>query len=247
MIFAWKFDVQLYSYFNVDIISNGKREMKIKICIALITVLFWVSLTAIASANVIDFENAPNVGSPAITSFSSGGFTFTSSHEHTVPDTESCWAGGCVKNGTKYLLTEVASGSPITMTHNFGLPFSLISFDAAEVFLNASRAAELGEPNANQIDLLGTLLGGGNVSTSFILDGFADGSGGGADFQNFSVGWSNLLSVAFSGILDTGGYGGFSLDNINAEPVPEPTTMLLLGTGLVGVAGAARRRKRNQA
>ncbi len=35
----------------------------------------------------------------------------------------------------------------------------------------------------------------------------------------------------------------FAMDNLTHEPIPEPTTMVLLGTGLVGVAAQMRRRR----
>jgi len=52
------------------------------------------------------------------------------------------------------------------------------------------------------------------------------------------------LGIHASSIGDLGN----SISDVTPTPTPEPTTMLLLGTGLVGVAGAARRRKKkNQA
>jgi len=53
------------------------------------------------------------------------------------------------------------------------------------------------------------------------------------DKSNLTLNWDHLVVEDF-------GVGAVSA-------VPEPATMLLLGTGLVGVAGAARRKRRNQA
>ena len=80
-----------------------------------------------------------------------------------------------------------------------------------------------------------------NTNTYLVPDSAdLDNNGGFADITfNFSLQDSNVQEWILSGNPTAQG-------NFN-QPIPEPATMLLLGTGLVGVAGAARRKKKNQA
>ncbi|MDB4537781.1 hypothetical protein N9230_04110, partial [Akkermansiaceae bacterium] len=71
------------------------------------------------------------------------------------------------------------------------------------------------------ITLMGNLFGGGSISTTF---------NNVSTVQNeVLVGWNNLASVTISGTDDPG------IDNINASAVPEPSSALLAGLGVLGL------------
>jgi hypothetical protein len=190
-------------------------------------------------ASVITFDSVPSSGNPILTTLTTDGFTFTSGHFHTL-DTRL----GFVDEGTIYIAEEAGSlGLPITMARSSGGVFDLTGFDGAEVFVTPNTSF----PDADILRAVGSIFGGGTITATFTLDGIRDGLGGVRDFQTFVMpaGWTNLTSVTFDGLLNIEGPGGISLDNIVVDetgaPIPEPGTLLLVGSGLIGLAARRRR------
>jgi hypothetical protein len=201
------------------------------ICVALL------SATPAAAATITFEDVAVSSGSDVLGGdVTSGGFVFDSSGDH-LHRINSILAS----NGTTNLGIHEFPGfdNVVMIRPQAGGVFSLNAIDFGEW---------LGTNPPTTIQING--VGGSSPTATFVLDGFTDGPGGAPDFQTltFDATWSNLTAVTLNGIggpLDVNGrpLGSFALDNVVVTTaVPEPASLLLMGTGLAAAVRSLRRR-----
>ena len=266
IIIVWFLQTNIRNLSNKKHQNNWKGGIKVKIIGLLskrlgfyIFSVMTISLTfiTVSGATPIFFTNETNFQNAA----SAEGFTLTLEGFESLPDlTPAPFTVGNVSViplgtnlGTVFAPSPLAThgthilgwnnGSPIEkeIKFSFNTPINAFGIDIIDL-------GDSNPPDWTQIDPNNPMP----VSLQLIVD-----TGSQTLFSNFTGGDGNIL---FGGVIDpmtpfttatfklttATGEGDFvAFDRLQSSPIPEPTTMLLFGSGLIGLAGFRRRFKKS--
>lgn len=202
-------------------------------CLTALLFLSLVSGVTSAKADFITFANRP-AWSAAVGTFTTE--TFETTPLQTVPV-----AGGTINTGLLSLIISPNHGG-----------IGIISFGGGRQFMGDVHGPLAGAPQFNIISFPQPI-------TAFAADFAVVGEGGinnlmilGTSFMlpNGTTFFGVISDVPFTQVeLRTTGFitEFYRMDNVSfGNPIPEPATLLLLGTGLAGVGTAVRKKRKAQ-